>query len=234
MAGVVGGSVSATSNGHRLWRSCARLVVVVGVVCATDAWGWQLALAGAISSGFVCVIVALPFTESTLAAMRVLYGRGALAGIVLVAASGLLVVGGLAGAVLVLMLAGSSPLVRDFLRARWPTVFATTAREPSDEPVPDVLPEPTDLSWKKDDLSELDDSSLCLAWRHTFVALQASRSPRHRLHVVRQREAILDELQRRCPAGFDAWLAAGARAPSNPLPFVRPQTSRAEDPPSAG
>ena len=224
--------MSATSNGHRLWRSCARLAVVVGVVCATFEWGWQLALAGAVSSGFVCVIVALPFTDSTFAAMRVLYGRGALAGVTLVAGSGMIVAGGLAGAVLVLMLVGSSPLLRDFARARWPTVFAPT-REPSDEPPPDVLPERAYLS-EPDDLSELDDSSLCLAWRHTFVALQASRSATHRLFVVRQREAILDELQRRCPAGFDAWLAAGARAPSNPLPFVRPPTSRAEDPPPAG
>ena len=205
-------SASATVR-ERLWRVCADGTAVVGALCAIDEWGWQLSVAGAISTGFLFVILGLPFTEGTFAAMRRLYARGALVGIALVAASGLVMVGRVAGAVLVAMLAASSPRLRELVRARW-------AMEPDEEPAPsgvlttDPLPEPTDVS-------QLDDSALCLQWRSTFVALQASRSAAHRLRVVRQREAILDELQRRCPEGFDAWLAAGARAPSNPLPFVR-------------
>jgi len=231
-----------TSRRHRLWRWCARLAVVVGLVGATEEWSWQLSVAGAAAAGCVVVILGLPFTEGTFAAMRLLYGRGALGGAAVVAAAGLIAVGGFAGVLLVLMLVGCSPQLWDAVRSRWPTVLGGGPTEPADDtsvasPLAESLPAPADLR-------DLDDAELCLVWRHTFVALEAPLPVPHHVEVVLLREAILDELQRRCPAGFEAWLAAGARAPSNPLPYVAPLTSprrrgqgpaaRTDDPPPLG
>ena len=39
------------------------------------------------------------------------------------------------------------------------------------------------------------------------------------------RRAYLDELERRCPAAFAAWLESGARAAGDPGKFFIPHTS---------
>ncbi len=84
---------------------------------------------------------------------------------------------------------------------------------PADEPMPD--------------LSRLDDEALCLVWRRSFLRLETARSAAERLAVVEQRQKYLDELQRRSPEGLAAWLAAGARASGNPLPYVGDARRRA-------
>jgi hypothetical protein len=104
-------------------------------------------------------------------------------------------------------------LVHKAVRSRWPTWFAYV-EEPPVTATEEDLP-----AWAG--LRDLDDQALCLAWRNTEVALRASRAAAHRLRLARLREAILDELQRRSPEGFDAWLARSALAPGDPLPFVR-------------
>ena len=70
-------------------------------------------------------------------------------------------------------------------------------------------------------LESLDDDALCLAWRRSFLVLQSARSDRDRLAVVAQRQRYLDELERRSPQALETWLASGARAAGNPLPFLR-------------
>ncbi len=42
-----------------------------------------------------------------------------------------------------------------------------------------------------------------------------------RRSIVERREATLDELERRDPAGFGRWLAAGPAPGSDPADFVR-------------
>jgi hypothetical protein len=42
---------------------------------------------------------------------------------------------------------------------------------------------------------------------------------------VQRRVAALDELERRDPAGFARWLAAGATAGSNPAQYLRGDSS---------
>jgi hypothetical protein len=71
-----------------------------------------------------------------------------------------------------------------------------------------------------EDLSGLDDWALCLAWRRSFGRLEAASTAAERLMVVEQRQGYLDELHRRAPDGVAAWLASGARAAGNPLPYV--------------
>ncbi|WIX98592.1 hypothetical protein QRX60_31575 [Amycolatopsis mongoliensis] len=71
-------------------------------------------------------------------------------------------------------------------------------------------------------LPDADVAELCLVWRRSHEELR--RTPdddpaRAQLAVVRQ--LLLDELERRDPAGFARWLENGALAGSDPLPFIR-------------
>lgn len=61
---------------------------------------------------------------------------------------------------------------------------------------------------------------LCLAWRRSYFALLAAPSGPGRCAVVRLREGLLDELERRDRAGFARWLENGARAGSDPGRFL--------------
>lgn len=40
--------------------------------------------------------------------------------------------------------------------------------------------------------------------------------------IATERRAYLDELERRNPAAFDAWMTSGARAPSDPSRYFIP------------
>jgi hypothetical protein len=54
------------------------------------------------------------------------------------------------------------------------------------------------------------------AWRRSVVALAQCRSDQARLDVVRRREALLDELERRAPDEFEAWIDSDAM--TSPIP----------------
>jgi hypothetical protein len=69
-------------------------------------------------------------------------------------------------------------------------------------------------------LPDLTDEQLCQGWRASYMALQQQLSPSQTVATVAQRQGYLDEFDRRNPRGFAAWLAAGARAPGNPLPYL--------------
>lgn len=219
---------------HLWWYLCLHATVLVGLVCAVERWGWQLSMAAALSAGFTAIIVWLPFVEGELPATRAFLGRAMLAGVSVTAAAGLIALGGVAGVVVVLMLAGASPHARRVVHSdRWrswldvgPEVTTGAAHQGADPDsvlvavTAEPLPDPVDL----------DDTELCLAWRQSFVRLEDCASGPAHLDVVRRREAYLDELQRRNPEGFAAWLASGARAAGNPLPFLGTPTSSARPP----
>lgn len=80
--------------------------------------------------------------------------------------------------------------------------------EPDQAPMPQVAP------------GLLSDEALCVAWRASFSALQRARSPMHRLRIVDERRAYLDEIERRSAHGMAAWLASGPRAAGDPTRFV--------------
>lgn len=73
--------------------------------------------------------------------------------------------------------------------------------------------------WMASEPASLDDASLCLAWRKTYVALQRVHAPTWTLRVAQRRQELLDELERRNATGFSAWLAAGARAAGDPSKY---------------
>lgn len=58
-------------------------------------------------------------------------------------------------------------------------------------------------------------------WTSTSAALAAQLDPRAREAIVRRREAVLDELERRDPAGFARWLAAGPLSATDPARYLR-------------
>ena len=231
---------SRRPRGHLWWYLGFHATVLVGLLCAVERWGWQLSVAAALSAGFTAIIVWLPFVEGELPATRQFLGRAMFAGLSATAAFGLVALGGVAGVVVVLMLAGTSPHLRRVVRSdRWrswldvsfetPVVTSTGGLDTDSDLVAvttEPLPDPVDL----------DDSELCLAWRQSFVRLEGCTSGPTHLDVVRRREEYLDELQRRNPDGFAAWLASGARAAGNPLPFLGTPTSAlppGDDPPRA-
>jgi hypothetical protein len=64
------------------------------------------------------------------------------------------------------------------------------------------------------------DEELCRDWCASYRALGATYSGRKFIRIVEERGGYLDELERRNPAGFAAWLASGATAADNPLPYM--------------
>jgi hypothetical protein len=64
------------------------------------------------------------------------------------------------------------------------------------------------------------DEQLCRAWRASYRSLQERPSGTDMMRAVEERQSILDELERRNPRALAAWLASGARAAGNPLPYL--------------
>ena len=76
----------------------------------------------------------------------------------------------------------------------------------------------------------LTDDELCQAWRTSSSAIaQPGSNPTQQAQLVAARQGYLDEFERRDPAGFQQWLAAGPQPDSDPSQYLRPT---AERPPS--
>jgi hypothetical protein len=70
-------------------------------------------------------------------------------------------------------------------------------------------------------LAALPLEALGREWTSTSAALGSPLDARTRQAVVRRREAVLDELERRDPAGFARWLAAGPLSATDPVRYLR-------------
>jgi hypothetical protein len=75
----------------------------------------------------------------------------------------------------------------------------------------------------------LSTSVLVSEWSRTTAALASRLEPAVRQAIVRRRHELLDELERRDPAGFARWLAAGAAGQSDPAAFVRGDRATGSD-----
>ena len=84
-----------------------------------------------------------------------------------------------------------------------PTARAATANEPA-------IP-----------VAGLSDEQLCWAWRRSFAQLQRTTDSEDLARLAIQRQNYLDELERRYPARFAAWISSGARASGDPHPYIR-------------
>jgi len=79
---------------------------------------------------------------------------------------------------------------------------------------------PTAAGVAPDALSALSTPQLCLTWRSSYLRLHRATSCPAAAELVLLRQRVLDELERRDPAGFDRWLSTGARAASDPSRYV--------------
>jgi hypothetical protein len=223
----------------------------IGTWAAVDALSWGGVLTILLLATCVGVSVALvPVKEDDARPLRRAMSVGVASGAAVVAAAGLMSMFGAWGAAVVAVMAASSPPVVTRGR-RWyarlgqgldpdeppgPKAAGYAAGETFDPgygagavAAPPVDPSFLSASWMRGEPESLDDASLCLAWRKTYVALQRVHAPAWKLLVAQRREELLDELERRNASGFEAWLAAGARAAGDPSRFIL-ATSRPSDP----
>ena len=64
------------------------------------------------------------------------------------------------------------------------------------------------------------DEELCWAWRRSYAQLQRTTDPEGLARLAAQRQGYLDELEHRHPTRFTAWIDSGARAASDPHPYI--------------
>ncbi len=74
-------------------------------------------------------------------------------------------------------------------------------------------------------LAGLSTGALGREWLRTAAALESAGGAEARSQLVQWRREALDELERRDPAGFARWLAAGATVDSDPAQYVRGDSS---------
>ncbi|MEV6272211.1 hypothetical protein AB0L64_33915 [Kribbella sp. NPDC051936] len=225
-----GRNQGGSSAGSTIWSWSAHLATAAGLGCALVSWD--------VTTVVLCVVLLVLVTGVIAASLWAEDGRRAVPRILRVAFSGglaapaavaLIVVLKLAGVLLVLALVATAPPVTSFFRARREAKGdvpgtppgSPAARIPATSLVGGPAAEPVM------ELESLDDEAVCLAWRRSFRRLEAAVTAAERLAVVEQRQRYLDELDRRSPDGVAAWLAAGARASGNPLPYVADHRRRA-------
>ena len=148
------------------------------------------------------------------------WAAGWTAGVVLVVAGVSTVAGGAVAAVLVLA-ALTAVALRwgrgERVRAASPGTRGTAAevvRLPVGPPHPGLAGDSRMLP-----VTALSTRALGEEWLRTTAALAGRLSAAARASLVGRREEVLDELERRDPAGFARWLVAGAA--SDPADFVR-------------
>jgi len=208
-------------------RLVVRTLAALGLVCAA-----VVALASSIVlHGAVLVVVLLAVAAAACMgyitkdggraeSLEVAWKAAAATAAVIFLVTGLVVLAGEVGAAVVVGLAavtgGVLWLVRTWLPRR------AAARRPdaapgNGSPGPAPAPVPT---WQPP-VSVLPTTDLGSEWLQTTSALARPVGPGDRQDIIRRRQEMLDELERRDPDGFARWLAAGPAAGSDPATFVR-------------
>src|SRR6476469_10668532 len=167
----------------RVWTSCAYTATVVGLVCAVASWGWVVMLTGLVTMAIVVATIAgLAYCEEGIGALPKAVRIGAVSATYGTSAAGLVSVLETSGLVVVLALVATCPAViaaaRSVLRASNgaqdtspaapPVPLHATGAGTGGHSVTGRFPETFDA---------LDDAALCQLWRHSFVQLEAARSP---------------------------------------------------------
>ena len=232
-ASTGGGQRRSGTRGRRAWWYAAvNLLTAVGLVTALAQWGWPAPTATVLSVAVLTVsIAAVVLPGNGLRPLLRTAWMGLLLGAVLTAVTGLATMFGPLVLVLVVLLALTTPGLTASTRTLWRRVRhgaqpkPTPVEAPSTDlgpppPPPRVAPVRAVTTWSPEDVTSLDDASLCMAWRRSFLVLESAASVRQRVAVVEHRQRCLDELQRRSPGGVAAWLSSGARASGNPLPYL--------------
>jgi hypothetical protein len=113
--------------------------------------------------------------------------------------------GALTATVLLLLVAGG-------LGAGYHRVAPPTAPGPRDHSIPRPVP-PVPVA-------DMATEELCVAWRRSYFLLLLATDEQARRRVVQRRQDFLDEIERRDRRGFLRWLDSGAKAGSDPSPYL--------------
>lgn len=188
------------------WIVAAMALGVVGVVSAFVFVRWStvglvfLVTAGMAASVHASVVAAEnPLDRAT---MELVVKWATSVGAVTVALSGYVAAVGLMTAPLLVVLAVTG------LR-----ILPTARRANVDRLVLDASSE---------SLADTSDEELCLLWRRSAEALQAQENAVGRQLVLALRERCLDELERRSPQAFTAWMAATSRTDAESADYYLP------------
>ncbi len=204
----------------RIWRAAVGALAGIGVLSALVLVSPGPNLASFLLAAFMAASISISFGLSCerppAQVFRATPRWAVLAGVSTVASLGYGVAAGSEVLLLLLLVAGTSPPAAAWLG--W--IDATPATKVKPAVRKRVVVEPADLALLElepaDQLSELSASELCLAWRRSFTELQR---PEHWSATIDVRRAYLDELERRYPEEFAAWMASGPRAASDPGRF---------------
>ncbi|WP_104092108.1 hypothetical protein [Arthrobacter sp. GMC3] len=93
-----------------------------------------------------------------------------------------------------------------------PAPFSSGMAAPPDVPVEAAVFAPS--------IRVLDNHDLCQAWGRSYTWLEGADSLALQAYIVTLRQAYLDELERRDPAGLGAWLNSGPRPRGGPQKFL--------------
>jgi hypothetical protein len=210
------------------WLHFWSLVGAAGVSLSFLVWHPQMILLLWVPS-FMCATLFLALLDSPtnpehdLAWLRII-PLAALVALGVVADSALAVVSGfLAAATLTLVATVSSPWVTGRISARARHAFSFEKRAVRERTTWVVSSEPPLPSPQRcaSALRAMSNQALCHEWRHTFVRLQSATNPQELMGIVVERQAFLDEMDRRSPSALRAWLASGARAAGGPDRFLK-------------
>ena len=182
------------------------LAVFFGAIAAVSAWVWLG------QSEDVTGLPRAPAHVIAKSALTVGAAIGAVIGFAVLLGTGALLL-------LILVLASSPYAVGAF--GRWLPSVPTPSSAQLDQVVRALsYASPEYLTYQPSlGVEALTDEELCQGWRASYKVLQHQPSAGQRQRPWRSGRRF-DELERRNPRGFAAWLASGARAPGNPLPYL--------------
>jgi len=238
---------------RHIWLVVASALTALGLTAAVTAWPPEAVLTFFLLATVVAAGTASVTTEEGAGLpWRRALRAGGLAGAAAVGAGGLIDLLAAWGFTLVVATIATSPaVVRGVIRlaARLgddgavldaPTLavddewFADEPPErPVDRPRPTtpVFPPAADEAWMGRPIETMDDATLCLAWRSSYVALQQACSMPRELKIIERRQEMLDELERRNARGFSSWLASCPRAAGDPSKYLEEPRARHRPPP---
>jgi hypothetical protein len=210
----VGGSYTGGGAYRACWSWVAGLIAALAVLAAIAFAGssqfWAIAATGLAVGVCAGVIVDLPKETMTARSAFVFGGYGCVGA---VATLGLNTILGNVGTLVMLTLAATSPvsigLASRSIRAL-PRAADWLRKDDEEERL---------LKQQLGRSEDSDTAALLRGWRASSAALARTRSRTGWLAVAQQREAYLDELERRDPEHFAAWIATHPRADDDPTSY---------------
>lgn len=106
------------------------------------------------------------------------------------------------------------------LAATGPVLWSRRSRSGAAPPPPPLPVLPAALPAAGSGPAGLSTEQLCRAWQHSYFALLDLPAAAARADIVRLREQLLDEIERRDPVGFTQWIDTDARPGNNPGRYV--------------